>query len=269
MRIASYNIMGGGFDGYDLISKKPQRLPELKAAIQELGADVIGLIDTFRWDEIFSTEELGQLFGYKYVFCINLNDNRLKEIGRNNGLTLLSNVPMTDVSTIRITTRDAVVAHLPDNIMLILAYLDDLSEDTRISQIKALSSTLDAKKPTIIMGDLNTISKSEVAGVREALNVFYVENPGIEDELGPVIADMQRGEVVALLKSLGFQDADTSNSPTVPTKLFPAKSDRPFLRLDYCFHSQLVEVTNFAVPTQDIFQRASDHLPIVFDVMVG
>lgn len=264
MRIASYNIMSGGFDAYDSTSTLPQRLPELKAAIRELGADVIGLVDTFLWDKLFSAEELCKFFNYKYAFCINLNDDRLKNKGHNNGLTLLSNVPMTNVRAIRVATRDAMVAHLPGNIMLVLAYLDDISEDTRIAQVKALSLILDTKEPAIVMGDLNTLNGNEVAEVREALGV----NLGFEDNLGPIIADMQRGEVVALLKSLGLQDADTTSSPTFPTKLFPAKSDRAFLRLDYCFHSSLVKVANFTVPTQDIFQRASDHFPIVFEVKV-
>jgi endonuclease/exonuclease/phosphatase family metal-dependent hydrolase len=268
MRIASYNVMSGGFDGYDLMATQPPRLPELKAAVQEIGADVVGLIDTFRWDNLFSTEELCKFFGYKYAFCINLNDDRLRRTGHNNGLALLSNVPITDVRTVRISTRDALAARLPGKLTLVLAYLDDLSEDTRLMQVNPLSSLLNTKEPTILMGDLNTISKDDVSGVREALVGFYAKNPGLEDKLGSIIADMQRGEVVSLLESLGLQDADTTNAPTVPTKLFSAKSDEPFLRLDYCLHSRSVTVTNFTVPTQDIFHKASDHFPIVFDVEI-
>jgi endonuclease/exonuclease/phosphatase family metal-dependent hydrolase len=269
MRIASYNIMSGGFDGYNLTAAKPQRLPVLKTAIRELEADIVGLIDTFRWDEVFMADELCKLFGYKNAFCINLNDDRLREEGHNNGLTLLSNVPLIDVRTIRIATRDAVAARFPGNITLVLAYLDDLSEDTRLGQVKALSPMLSAEEPTIVMGDLNTLRKSEGPAVKKALSVFYEDNPGIESKLGSIITDMQRGEVIVLLESLGLQDAGMASSPTVPTKLFPAKSDQPFLRLDYCFHSSSVKITNFVVRTQDIFQKASDHFPIVFEAEIA
>ena len=268
MKIASYNIMSGGFDGYDTRSQEPQRLSGLQTAIRELDADAIGLVDTFRWDSLFSTEDLRRLFGYAYAFCVNLNDDRLREKGHNNGLTLLSNIPPTDVHTIRIATRDALVAHLPSGLTLVLAYLDDLSEDTRLAQVTALSPFLDTEEPTIVMGDLNTIKRRDVPDVRVALEGFYAANPDIEDKLGPTIQDMQRGEVIGLLESLGLQDADTTNAATVPTKLFPAKSDRPFLRLDYCLHSPSVAVSNLSVRTEEIFQKTSDHFPIVFDAEI-
>jgi endonuclease/exonuclease/phosphatase family metal-dependent hydrolase len=268
MRIASYNIMSGGFDSYTCAAAMPQRLPVLKAAIRALEADIVGLVDTFRWDEVFSTNELRKLFDYNYAFCINLNDDRLRKKGHNNGLTLLSNVPLTDAHALRIATRDAIVARLPGNITLVLAYLDDLSEDTRLGQVKALSSKLSAKEPTIVIGDLNAVKKNEVAALKEWLAVFYKDNPDLEDKQGPIITDMQRGEVITLLESLGLQDADTTSSPTFPTRLFPAKSDRPFVRLAYCFHSSSVKITNFTVRTQNIFQKASDHFPIVFDAEI-
>lgn len=96
MRIASYNVMSGGFNGYEHDTSLPQRLTELQTAVSELDADVIGLVDTFRWDEIYSPGDLKNIFGYKYAVCINLNDQRLREKGHNNGLTLLSNTEILE-----------------------------------------------------------------------------------------------------------------------------------------------------------------------------
>src|ERR1044071_8673670 len=111
MKIASYNIMSGGFDDYSRNHGTPQRLTLLQTAIKKIDADVIGLIDTFRWDEMYTESDLTTLFGYKYAYCINLNDERLRQIGHNNGLTLLSNVKINP-RTIQLSSRDAIIAQV-------------------------------------------------------------------------------------------------------------------------------------------------------------
>ena len=97
MRIAAYNILSGGFTTYNYESKTPERLQLLIKAIKEINADFIGLIDTFRWDSLFTESELRKIFNYKYVHCINLQDERLKSIGANNGITILSNIKFNKV----------------------------------------------------------------------------------------------------------------------------------------------------------------------------
>jgi len=133
MRIASYNIMSGGFNSYNTTSAAPQRLPLLQKAIREIGADIIGLVDTYRWNEIYTEADLKRLFGYKYAYCINLNDERQR-------------------------------------------------------------------------------------------------------------------------------------LPTMPTSLFPAKVDEPFLRIDYCLYSPPIPVSNLTVHYGAIFNQASDHFPISLTV---
>ncbi|SDN56948.1 endonuclease/exonuclease/phosphatase family protein [Allokutzneria albata] len=264
MRIAGYNVMSGGFDGYDHETATPRRLPELKAAVAELRADVVGLIDTFRWDEVFTTEELGEHFGYEHVFHVRLGDERLTELGHDNGLTLLSNVELADVRVVRIATRNAIAARVlgEEELTIVLVYLDDLSEDVRLAQVRALAEEIDVNEPTIVLGDLNSLK----AGEAPDLSGYAESNPAAAAALAPVVADMRRGEVVALLESLGLRDADPVGLPTIPTRLFPVQLDRALLRLDYCFHSPSVAVRDFAVPDSVTFQKASDHLPVVFDV---
>ncbi|WP_344873620.1 endonuclease/exonuclease/phosphatase family protein [Allokutzneria multivorans] len=263
MRIAGYNIMSGGFDGYETTSPVPQRLPEVKLAVQELGADVVGLVDTFRWDEIFTTDEICEHFGYRYAFCVNLGDDRLTELGHNNGLTLLSNVELEDVRSVRIATRNAISARVRGGLRLVLVYLDDLSEDVRVSQVKALAPEIDSSVPTVVVGDLNSFKASDLPD----LSGVYESAPVLAGALAPIVADMQRGEVAELLESLGLQDASPAGRPTFPTQLFPIKLDEPVLRLDYCFHTASATVRDFSVPNSEIFQKASDHLPVVFDVV--
>lgn len=261
--------MSGGFNGYDMAATEPQRLPLLQKAIHELQADVLGLIDTFRWHQLYSTDQLCRMFGYDYAFCINLDDKRLhNDQGEHIGLTLLSAVPLAEVKIVRLATRNAILARLADgDITIVLAYLDDLSETVRLTQVTAILSAIDVASPTIVMGDLNSFSQDVAARTQSVLDTFYAANPPLRSTLGPVTTDMQRGEVVAALRASGLRDADSLGIPTAPTRLFPAQSERQFLRIDYCFHSPSIEVTHFAVPTDAIFQEASDHLPIVFDIV--
>lgn len=54
----------------------------LQKALKSIDADFIGLIDTFKWKETFSSNELSEKFGYKNVFHINMEDTRVeKNIG--------------------------------------------------------------------------------------------------------------------------------------------------------------------------------------------
>jgi endonuclease/exonuclease/phosphatase family metal-dependent hydrolase len=269
MKVASYNIMSGGFDGYDHEQAVPQRLQEIRAAVRELNVDVIGLIDTFRWDEIFSTEQLHNLFGYEYITCINLNDERLCEIGHNNGLTLMSKLPWQSCEVIKLGTRDALKASFELNgrkIIIVLAYLDDLQEGARLKQARVIVDSIGSVENALIMGDLNTIAPSDIQNVTRELETFCANNPGIKERLRPVIEQMQRAEVIAWFESQGLIDERSEGGATVPSRLFPADSSKPFLRLDYCLRGSKLKVSDFAVQTTEVMQKTSDHFPLSFTV---
>jgi endonuclease/exonuclease/phosphatase family metal-dependent hydrolase len=269
MKIASYNIMSGGFKGYDYELAHPERLADIQRVVRELGADIIGLIDTFRWDEVFSDDQLRELFGYDHVMTINLNDDRLRKLGHNNGLTLLSRVPWLSCETLHLGTRDALKGEFKvadRKVEIILAYLDDLDEDVRVTQAKAALSQFDEASNGVLMGDLNTLSPNDAEGIASRLEVFYLDNPGIEGKFGKTIAKMQRGEVVKLLEAYGLQDAGKGGGATMPTLLFPAAARQPILRVDHCFYGQAVMVRDFAVHKTPAAQKASDHFPISFTI---
>lgn len=260
--------MSGGFNAYEHDSAAPQRLDEIQSAVREIDADIIGLVDTFRWDEIFSSQQLRDLFGYDHVFTIKLNDERLQELGHDNGLTLMSKVPWLNCEAINLGTRNALKSSFDINgreITVCLAYLDDLNEDVRLDQTKAIVDAC-GTKDVLIIGDLNTLVPDEAQDISPELEVFYASNPGIEQKLSPVVGQMQRGEVISWLKSQGFTDAGAGAGPTMPSKLFPAVVDGPFLRIDYCQASPQININNFAVHTTEVMQKASDHLPISFNV---
>ncbi len=48
--------MSGGFSSYTSASSLPERLDLIKQALKKINADFISLIDTFRWDKIFTED---------------------------------------------------------------------------------------------------------------------------------------------------------------------------------------------------------------------
>lgn len=268
MRVASYNVLSGGFDSYDKDIKKPKRLERLKEAIKIIDADFIGLIDTARWDSLYSNSEIAKLFGYKSAYCINLEDERLKKIGHNNGITVLTNLEVNKYETINLVTRDAIRASvLIDGILVDIfsVYLDDLSEDTRIIQVNKLMEYIDSKTPSIIMGDLNSIKRLDLNLLNPLIDKFFQNNPGLLEGYEGVINDMKRGNVIEILEAHGLKDCSIRFSPTQPTKIFPAVVEEPVLRVDYAFVSSKFKTYNFRVLRDSVFDQTSDHYPIVFD----
>lgn len=271
MRVASYNILSGGFNSYNYNSSSPERLGLLRKAINKIDADFIGLIDTFRWDSLYNNRQLTKLFSYKKAFCINLNDNRLKKKGHNNGITILTNLPVKHFETIILETRNAIKTTLlikGNKLDIFTIYLDDLNEDTRIKQTQLLLKHIDQNKPTIVMGDLNTLSLNDISKVNLLIDKFAKDNRRLYESMIPILNEMKRGEVINILKDYGLKDADKKGEPTAPSKLFTAKIKNAILRIDYAFHTDKIQVQNFKVFKDSIFNQASDHYPIVFDVKV-
>lgn len=269
MKIVSYNILSGGFNSYSYKSPAPERLELLKKAIKIINADFVGLIDTFRWKSLYSNDELTQMFGYKKAYSINLNDERLKKTGHDNGITVLTNLAVEGFETISLRSRDAIKASIRINnhkLDIFTVYLDNLSEDTRIAQIKALLRQVNWDNSVIIMGDLNTLNAGEAIKVAPLINKFFAENPRLSENLKPVLEEMKRGEVIKILEKSGLQNADKNGIPTVPGKLFPAKIENAFLRVDHAFHTKNIQISNFNVPRAPIFDQVSDHYPIVFEI---
>ncbi|OGM19832.1 hypothetical protein A2686_04970 [Candidatus Woesebacteria bacterium RIFCSPHIGHO2_01_FULL_38_10] len=271
MKVASYNILSGGFSSYSFDLTTPDRLKLLIKAVGIIDADFIGLIDTFRWDNLYKNSQIASLFGYKKAYCINLNDSRLKKKGHNNGITVLTNLPVEHFETVNLGTRDAVRTTIRLNnekVDIFSVYLDDLSEDVRIGQVQSLLKFVENDKPTIIMGDLNTLDTEDIVRAEPLINKFAASNPQLYKNMAPVLNEMRRGEVTKILKEFGLQDADKSGEPTAPSKLFPAKIEDAILRIDYAFHTNEIQTINFKVMKGGVFDQSSDHYPIAFQLSI-
>jgi len=265
MKVASYNVMSGGFNSYNYEDKKPQRLNLLVEAVKQLNADFVSLIDTFRWDDIYSENDLKSLFGYKHVFCINLEDSRLQKLGHNTGITVMTNEKVVEIQKIRLNTRNGIKSTISKNdkkVDLFSIYLDDLLEETRIGQIKALLPLIDKKHPTILMGDWNTLMQKDVLEFMRIIEKAAHANPIAVKKMKPFFNEIQKGIVIKILEENGFHDLDTDSVTTVPTPLFGLKDLSSLARLDYIFGSDNISGSNFKVYKDNLFDMVSDHYPV-------
>jgi endonuclease/exonuclease/phosphatase family metal-dependent hydrolase len=261
--------MSGGFNSYESTSPTPERLLLLREAIKTINADFIGLIDTFRWGEVFTPKELKDLFGYREVFQTNLEDSRVAELI---GITVLSRLPIKKFASIRLCSRNAIKTQLEmegKEIEVFTIYLDDLSEETRLNQIAALFNEIQ-DYPSVIMGDFNALCREDIPEVRLKWNKFLEMNPGFkknkdfEDYFVPAFNGLIRGEVIEEIKKRGFKEAkdEALRKMTFPTPVF-LNISVPYLKIDHIFYTPDIMIKNFQVLTGGIFDKASDHYPIV------
>lgn len=271
MKIATYNVKSGGFSKYGQKTGKPERLNLIKEAVKKINADLIALVDTYKWDMIFTNKELQKIFGYKKSYLINLDDQRLKKLGHDNGITILTNFNNVRFEVIRLFNRNAIKSQviLKKKILNIYSvYLDDLSEETRFKEIKVLLEISKKERNKILMGDFNSIDRKDLPEVSKNMNTFILNNSNISAYFVPVFSGMKKGKVVQLLKKYKYADVFKKYFPTVLTKATHLNSKKPFMRLDYAFHSPDVKTKNARVLYDKIFDKASDHYPIAFEIDV-
>lgn len=260
--------MSGAFDNYPHDLKLPSRLRKLKQVVSLAKADVVSFVDTFKWDKLYKTDEIKDMFGYRFAYCINLNDNRLRKIGHNNGITVLSNVEETNFQTLDLKTRRCVKTSISVNSVecdIFCVYLDDLSEDVRVSQVEQLLRYVSSDKPSIVVGDLNSFSPKDVVRTKQRIDDFLKSNRKHE-KYRKQLNDMARAKVISKLFKHGFKDSAVEHKNTFPTKLTKI-SDEPILRVDYCLYKNC-EIKEFKVLYGELFDKTSDHFPIIAKVNI-
>ncbi|QQS38385.1 endonuclease/exonuclease/phosphatase family protein [Candidatus Woesebacteria bacterium] len=267
LEIISWNILSGGFSDYGSTEKNPKRIVNLARAIKELKPDIVSLVDTYRWTEVFTPDDLKHIFEYPCVQSVKLNDQRLIKKGHDNGITVFSRVAGTEIQTVCLATRNAIKTHIV-GIDVFSVYFDDVSEDTRIKQTQTVLKLVDPNIPTIITGDLNTFDEQDLTETVNNLNELAQKYPGPMKSMEASLTEMERGEVTKLLVNNGFVDLGLSKGNTVPAKLFPLPTDEPILRIDYAFGNSQVKLEEFKVLTEEKYGNLSDHYPIWMKVSI-
>lgn len=248
--------MSGCFKDYEQDSRLSSRFDLLQEAIGTINADFIGLVDTFKWKETFTEDTLKEKFKYKHVFLVDMEDTRVK---KNIGIAVMTNLAVKEFNVIRAFNRNCIETVI-DGLIVYTCYFDDLSEDTRLKEAASLLDQI--KNPAIIHGDLNTFTKNDMTKFIDAEEAFKKDNKELFEKLRPVIDEMRRGEVIKMFENRGFTDAEKNATPTMPSKLFQAQTQTPFIRVDYILHTKEVAVADTKVHTKGLFDAVSDHYPL-------
>ena len=191
--IASYNIASGGFEKYSYDLDVPTSLEQINTAVKIINADFISLIDTFRWEEKITNEQLIRMFNYRFAHSVNLQDERLIGIGHNNGITILTNLNVIESKPIFIHTRNCirtVVEVENKKLQIFSTYLDDKSEETRLKQTEELLKHVDPDLPTTILGDLNTTDPKNSADTKKGMDRFLDEDAYLKDSVSATFEDI-------------------------------------------------------------------------------
>lgn len=202
-------------------------------AIQELGADIIGLNEMFDGGRYCAqTKELSRLTGIENYYFAKAIDDADGPYG--NGI--LSKIPIVSAETIIIPdpyplrpggwyeTRCVLKAELENGVRVLVTHFG-LEKDEQENAVRTLLEHIREEK-CILMGDFNV------------------------EPSNPILAPLKEGLIDT---SLGFCE----NKPSFP-------SDAPKIKIDYIFVSRDIEVVS-----SDIAEIiASDHRPHIADVNI-
>ncbi|HEX8923748.1 MAG TPA: endonuclease/exonuclease/phosphatase family protein [Patescibacteria group bacterium] len=266
MKILSYNILAGGFKDYGSHADKPEKLDLMVKIISSVRADLVSLVDTFRWSEVFGEDELKRLFGYKKVIMYPLN-RTMEDVKCKSEIAVMTNLE-AKFEPIALVDRNAIkipIINGKEETDFFTVYLNPKNEKKRIEEVEELMKYTDINKATIIGGDLNAIKKGEFKGwERLAVRVAGIL-PNYRAHL-KTVTDMEKAQTIALLEKYGWIDSDLQHQATIPSKIVAAGLVKPFLRLDYFFHSPQIKVKRFEVLKGKDYDKLSDHYPILMEV---
>jgi endonuclease/exonuclease/phosphatase family metal-dependent hydrolase len=266
MQVATYNIASGGFTGYESRARKPERLKRLKNAIGTINADILGLTDTFRWKEIFTAEDLKNMFGYPYSFHIDMDDTR---VDKRIGVALLSRFPMASSEAVRLNNHNAIRAAIKvrkgKRLDVFVIYLDDLSEAVRQKQVEALLRCMAPSRPAIIMGDFNALWPKHVPVVRRRVGQFLQANPAFSKRpdyhlIKAAFDSLYEATALLALQKHGLTEPQGQLRPTALTTLHPFAMPTIF-PVDHIL-AKACSASAYSVHDDPAFAMAADHFPL-------
>lgn len=269
-----WNIKAGGFDSYEPALAAPSREDDVCAVISDFhvrsSASAVSLSDAYRWDVIYGGDEgIARHMGYPYARFMPLDDERLRARGEDGiGVVFATDQQVHSSEPLDLGTRQGLRTTLDIGkygLQVASVYLDDRSEETRLRQARALAAGLEKDMPTILIGDFNALRPSVglvSPGVRArdmAVRALAFSLPR-RVYLSATIQGMNKREVIPVIESFGYMDADAHyKRPTAPAIL-------PVFGIDYAFHNNKVTIDNFKVlPTR----TQSDHRAIAFDATIN
>jgi endonuclease/exonuclease/phosphatase family metal-dependent hydrolase len=274
MKFGTYNVEAGGFDNYrDYETTTPPRLDAIQDVVAGLDADVVSLIDTFRWHELYTPADLRAIFEYDHAITMPIADQTIGRADNYIGVTLLSRRELIGPGPISIGERQALATDIEldsgDILSLFAAYLNHQSEAIRTGQAdKVIEHALLSGEHRVIMGDLNTIARSDNKPPLRQLLQLLLDAAGNADMTD--VRDILKGEAYHHFVEAGFEDANKDRLATWPTprrRILGRVAIPPILRPDHILHSRSLRSSQGDVPKSGVVRYASDHFPLVADIL--
>lgn len=271
--LMTWNVQSGGFANYESSDSTPLREQSIRELITDTrshyGVDSVTLPDSHRWESYYGGEEgIARHLGFNAARFALLNDERLNQSGLNDiGITFATDLPIEESRILDLDTRQGlgtIVNVDGKSLQVASVYLDDLDEEVRIRQIRALDSALETDIPTIVNGDFNLLRpRLDGAPLDVQLRDIGVRALALalprRSELGKSIAGMNERRAYGELSTLGYTDADReAKNPTAPSRL-------PLFGIDYIFAKNNVSIEKPIILTS---HKASDHRALVAKVTV-
>ncbi len=270
----NWNIKCGGFTSYDSNLVIPSREQGIKSLIsnqhQFNNVEAVTLTDTYRWDELYGDENaIASHLGFQNARYTRLEDPRLEETeGAAISITFATDKKIEKTTKLDLGNRVDLGIILDigkHGLQIANVYLDDLSEDKRISQIRALETAIEKDIPTLLIGDFNAL-RYDMKNSSLEIKLRDLAVPSLshiipaKSGLSITASEMNRRLAIPLLESLGYTDSDKDKKrPTAPSRL-------PLYGVDYVFHNDNVSIDEFEVLP---IYKQSDHRPLVFKALIS
>jgi exodeoxyribonuclease-3 len=141
-----------------------------------------------------------------------------------------------------------------------------VSEAERVEALRPLLAS--ARRPYILMGDFNALSDEDPYDRETLVRQLRGSVPDPEG-----LADrMLDRQLIASIRAQGLTDTlpVPERGHTLPTRLpRPNATQGAQLRIDYIFTSREMQVTRATIVRGDAADRASDHYPVVAEMVLG
>jgi endonuclease/exonuclease/phosphatase family metal-dependent hydrolase len=287
LKIASYNIhFGVGYNAKTLLNKRQNyinRLNEISDVLSKIDADIVLLqevdFNSKRTHNIDQAKYLAKKSNFAYIVKHTTIRQKFYPFHHNifgnidHGLCILSKYPITNANAILFNNFSNIPFFLKwlfsphgaleckisvnDKIVNVInLHLDPWAKSRRYHQINKIKTHFlnEKKLPLIIGGDFNTLPldmlKNSNYDFQEA--PFFIN----KDEL-----DIKNEKTIEVLNKLAFNEVDLKNQ-----NQFTYPSINPKVKLDYIFAGYNAQIINFQVYNKAFL--ASDHLPIVADILI-
>lgn len=254
LRIASYNILGGGKTRLDSISK----------VITEINPDICGLLEAVEWqNDIKHYKDIANNLGYSF-FNLGVANSKYN-------IAIFSKVLLT-IKTIKKGIQHVVLEASVESgpfkdLHIFFVHLSPISEDNRLLEIEELLKYIEKLSEVIIIGDFNSLSPHDPYNQEELLKIFK------ENKVTKYGTQILRFDVIKKIESSGLADAaNYLNYPFTASTPTPSNQDINHIaniRIDYAFLTKniLQHLKNIEIFKNNIADEASDHYPLFIDLL--